>query len=139
MKKAYILIAVFFITTLLSAEDIKGEWTLKTELIQIIDNGQIMGFANPKKEKSITSITIEDKKAIFTYGSTKYKADFIQKDRYLVLTLSSSKDPITITIIPLKDKTYKFSYCLDAKKEPASSTGKTLFINYIGTMIPANN
>ncbi|MEM5948071.1 hypothetical protein WKV44_05905 [Spirochaetia bacterium 38H-sp] len=137
MKKAYLLLVLLLFPIVIYAEDISGEWILKTELIQIIENGQIMGFANPKKEASISNIKIENTSISFTYGKTTYKASFSQKDRYLILSLSNKKTPIIITIIPLKNGNYKFSYCMDATREPASATGTQLFINYIGTMIPA--
>ncbi|AEJ61967.1 hypothetical protein Spith_1707 [Spirochaeta thermophila DSM 6578] len=138
MKRTILLPALLFaLSVALPAEDLTGTWRLQTQVIQVIRNGQVLGFANPEQERSISRIQISGDSATIVFGEISFSCAFRQEGRYLLFRLPDQEANIVITVIPLRSGGYKFSYCLAPPREgtPVSGAGSSTLINFIGNMV----
>ncbi len=136
MKKLTLLICFMLIVGgFLSAQEFTGDWELETNLIQVIQEGMVFGFANPDTEKQIEKINfLGDDNVILIYDGTEYPTRWFQDGKMLFFETPNGESLI-ITLLKTSEGTFQFSYCLaSAKEELVSGIQKSAFVNYIGTM-----
>lgn len=118
------------------AQNLQGYWIMDTELIQAMTNEAVVwGFAVPERENRITSLTLNsDNVAFLEYAGREYRAVWEKKDQFLMLGFQGG-DTIYVTLAPLANNRFKFSYSL-ANGSEVLDTGyqQETFLNYIGTM-----
>ncbi len=115
---------------------LEGVWGLRTELVQAIADGTVLGFANPDDANKVTVISfLPENKAEIAYGRIVYEVSWKQEGNSILFTLSESLPPFTLTMLAAGEDTFRYSYCLvDAKENLRPAGGSDAFVNYIGTM-----
>ncbi len=118
------------------AQNLQGSWIMDTEMIQAMTNEAVVwGFAVPERENRITSLTLNKENIAFIeYAGKEYRAVWEKKDQFLMLGFQGG-DTIYVTIAPMGDNRYRFSYTL-ANGTEVLDTGyrQETFLNYLGTM-----
>lgn len=137
--KKLVFISILFIGSLHFVMAFDGVWNLETGVMQVIDNGVTLGFADPETENKIEKIRFNDDEAFITYNEKEYETQLEQREGMLILNREESENPIIITLLQESENTYRYSYNLaDAKDELNSAVSNRAFVNYVGVFSRQN-
>jgi len=136
MSKKINLIAIVFIVFLSSTLfALDGNWKLDTQIMQIMENGVTVGFANPEGENQIETILFNGDKSVITYNGKEYEAGVTEENSIFLFSEDAETAPVAITLLSVDENTFRFSYNLaNAKENLRTGVNSRAFINYFGIM-----
>lgn len=130
------MVLFLLITCTAAAAALDGNWKLNTAIVQVVDNGAVLGFSDPSEANRIERIRFNDDKAVIYYGEKVYEGTYRAEGNMHTFTLSGKELPVVIALLRIDSDTYQFGYALaDAKEELNSALGNSGFVNYIGQMV----
>jgi hypothetical protein len=135
--KQLLIFMLLFAVTISGLWAFEGVWGFRTEAVQAIYTGRVLGFAEPDSANKVTVINfVDDKNAVLVYSGKKYQTTYVKEGNALIFESPEFDPPLPIVLLSLGNNTYRFSYTLlDAKEGLSPGQGAENFVNYIGTMI----
>lgn len=135
--KKLLIIILLFAVTVSGLWAFEGVWGFRTEAVQAIYKGRVLGFAEPDSSNKVTVINfLDEENAELVYSGKKYQTTYVKEGNALIFEAPEFDPPLPIVLLSLENNAYRFSYTLlDAKENLSPGQGAENFVNYIGTMI----